>query len=389
MYRLTKWQRFWKLDVPSSMIGLVWNMMMSMGGGWFFLTASEAVTVFIKGKGLTESLPGIGSYMAAAVADGLVQQGDHRHRDHGRPGRRHELLRLPPARRLGRAVPHGDARSRPTSPRASCSTCCVGRRSRTCWPRLTRPIGRLLDRVTRPFGLAEYPLRPGRAPSAASATSSSGPSSSPRRVSWPSAGSSTSTPTLASARFPSPHRLGFATFARVVVLLVISTIIWVPVGSEDRHEPQPLPLSPSPSCRCSPASRPSCSSRSPPLIFIDARRPAGLRRHPPHDAGRAVVHPVQRDRRSQRHPQRPARDDDRRCGSPGDSAGGRSSCPPSSRPTSPAGSPRRAEPGTHRSSRSSSPGTIRRSTPTASATTSATASSRGQVRPADRAAASS
>ena len=64
MYRLTKWQRFWKLDVPSSMIGLVWNMMMSMGGGWFFLTASEAVTVFIKGQGITESLPGMGSYMA-------------------------------------------------------------------------------------------------------------------------------------------------------------------------------------------------------------------------------------------------------------------------------------------------------------------------------------
>src|SRR5580692_5486444 len=70
MYRLTKWQRFWKLDVPSSMIGLVWNMMMSMGGGWFFLTASEAVTVFIKGKGITESLPGMGSYMAAAIAKG-------------------------------------------------------------------------------------------------------------------------------------------------------------------------------------------------------------------------------------------------------------------------------------------------------------------------------
>ena len=67
MYRLTKWQRFWKLDVPSSMIGLVWNMMMSMGGGWFFLTASEAVTVFIKGRGITESLPGMGSYMAAAM----------------------------------------------------------------------------------------------------------------------------------------------------------------------------------------------------------------------------------------------------------------------------------------------------------------------------------
>ena len=45
LYRLTKWQRFWKLDVPSSMIGLVWNAMMSTGGGWFFLTAAEAITV--------------------------------------------------------------------------------------------------------------------------------------------------------------------------------------------------------------------------------------------------------------------------------------------------------------------------------------------------------
>src|ERR1700683_3280125 len=69
MYRLTKWQRFWKLDVPSSMIGLVWNMMMSMGGGWFFLTASEAVTVFIhRNKGISESLPGMVSVLAGAVA---------------------------------------------------------------------------------------------------------------------------------------------------------------------------------------------------------------------------------------------------------------------------------------------------------------------------------
>ena len=43
MFRMTKWERFWKLDVPSSMIGLVWNGMMSFGGGWFFLVASEAI----------------------------------------------------------------------------------------------------------------------------------------------------------------------------------------------------------------------------------------------------------------------------------------------------------------------------------------------------------
>lgn len=38
--QLTRWQRFWKLDVPNSMIPLLWNCMMSVGGGWFFLTAS-------------------------------------------------------------------------------------------------------------------------------------------------------------------------------------------------------------------------------------------------------------------------------------------------------------------------------------------------------------
>ena len=66
LFRLTKWQRFWKLDVPQSMIGLVWNGMMSFGGGWFFLVAAESISVLNK----KYALPGIGSYVAAASADG-------------------------------------------------------------------------------------------------------------------------------------------------------------------------------------------------------------------------------------------------------------------------------------------------------------------------------
>ncbi|MBD9456962.1 ABC transporter permease subunit [Pseudomonas sp. PDM05] len=62
--RLSGWQRFWKLDVPFAMPGLVWNMMMSMSGGWFFVVASEAITVGDK----TITLPGIGSYLALAIA---------------------------------------------------------------------------------------------------------------------------------------------------------------------------------------------------------------------------------------------------------------------------------------------------------------------------------
>ena len=63
-FGLSPWQRFWRLEVPFAVPGLVWNMMMSMSGGWFFLVASEAVTV----GNTTFQLPGIGSYIAAALA---------------------------------------------------------------------------------------------------------------------------------------------------------------------------------------------------------------------------------------------------------------------------------------------------------------------------------
>jgi NitT/TauT family transport system permease protein len=62
-FHLTGWQRFWKLEVPFSLPGLIWNMMMSMSGGWFFVVASEAITV----GNNTITLPGIGSYLAAAI----------------------------------------------------------------------------------------------------------------------------------------------------------------------------------------------------------------------------------------------------------------------------------------------------------------------------------
>ncbi len=64
VYRLSGWQRFTKLDVPSAMMGLLWNAMMSFGGGWFFVTQSEAITVLNK----SYTLPGLGSYVAAAIA---------------------------------------------------------------------------------------------------------------------------------------------------------------------------------------------------------------------------------------------------------------------------------------------------------------------------------
>jgi NitT/TauT family transport system permease protein len=62
-FHLTGWQRFWKLEVPFAAPGLVWNTMMSMSGGWFFVVASEAVSVGDN----TWKLPGIGSYVALAL----------------------------------------------------------------------------------------------------------------------------------------------------------------------------------------------------------------------------------------------------------------------------------------------------------------------------------
>jgi NitT/TauT family transport system permease protein len=62
-FHLSAWQRFWRLEVPFAMPGLVWNTMMSMSGGWFFVVASEAISVGDN----TWSLPGIGSYVALAL----------------------------------------------------------------------------------------------------------------------------------------------------------------------------------------------------------------------------------------------------------------------------------------------------------------------------------
>ena len=61
-FRLTGWQKFWQLEAPFAMPGLIWNTMMSMSGGWFFVVASEAITV----GDTTITLPGVGSFIAKA-----------------------------------------------------------------------------------------------------------------------------------------------------------------------------------------------------------------------------------------------------------------------------------------------------------------------------------
>ena len=64
-FHLGPWMRFWRLEVPFAMPALIWNMMMSMSGGWFFVVAAEAISV----GHTTVTLPGIGSYIARAIAE--------------------------------------------------------------------------------------------------------------------------------------------------------------------------------------------------------------------------------------------------------------------------------------------------------------------------------
>jgi NitT/TauT family transport system permease protein len=63
VFQLSGWQRFWRLELPFAMPSLLWNMMMSMSGGWFFVVASEAISV----SNQSIKLPGIGSYIALAI----------------------------------------------------------------------------------------------------------------------------------------------------------------------------------------------------------------------------------------------------------------------------------------------------------------------------------
>ncbi|MBB5193447.1 NitT/TauT family transport system permease protein [Silvimonas terrae] len=63
VFQMSGWHRFWRLELPFAMPGLLWNMMMSMSGGWFFVVASEAISV----SNQDIKLPGMGSYIASAI----------------------------------------------------------------------------------------------------------------------------------------------------------------------------------------------------------------------------------------------------------------------------------------------------------------------------------
>ena len=68
IYRYSGWQRFWQLEMPFSAIGLVWNSIVSVAGGWFALIFCETFTMGDRNF----QLPGLGSYIQTATNDGDV-----------------------------------------------------------------------------------------------------------------------------------------------------------------------------------------------------------------------------------------------------------------------------------------------------------------------------
>ncbi len=224
LLRLSRWQRFWRLDVPSGMIPLVWNGMMSFGGGWFFLTASEALSV----DNHHYALPGIGSYVATA----------------GQAGQLNRVLlaigvmvvlvvgvnvvfwRPLTAWAERFRVENSEAADAPTS-----LTLNLLRRARVP-AMLGKVFGALVypvDRALSVLGLADYPLRP---------------SPLRRRV-----GDAAFTvvilaligyglahmivfiqATVGFGAIPHVLYLGLLTFGRVITVVAVATVIWVPVG---------------------------------------------------------------------------------------------------------------------------------------------------------------
>ncbi|RNI19453.1 ABC transporter permease [Flexivirga caeni] len=224
LLRLTKWQRFWQLDVPSGMIPLVWNGMMSFGGGWFFLTASEIISV----NNHTYALPGIGSYVGAATA----------HEQIGRVFLAigvmvvmiiavNVLFWRPITAWAERfRIENSESAEQPRS-----VTLDLLRRSRI--PHLIaiplRPVARALDKITRPFGIADRPLVVNpvrrRAIDVVYAVAVLA------LVAWGLVKMLDYISTSCGlGQFPHAFLLGLATFARVLVLVVASSVIWVPIG---------------------------------------------------------------------------------------------------------------------------------------------------------------
>ncbi|WP_213455549.1 ABC transporter permease [Rhizomonospora bruguierae] len=223
--RLTRWLRLWRIEVPHAAIGLVWNGMMSFGGGWFFLVASEAITV----ANHEYTLPGVGAYAGAAIAAGDLT------------GIGYAIAAMTvmvvgvnfvfwrPLTAWAEKFKQEQSEAVDV-PRSAV----LNLLRRSHWPQLIAPakraVAEVLGRAGRIFGTDDRPLvtRPGRrrAGDVAFTVTVVG------LVGWGVVevvrylrGSGEGL-----AVFAEPLLLGLVTLARVVVLMVAATLVWVPVG---------------------------------------------------------------------------------------------------------------------------------------------------------------
>ena len=225
-FQLSPWMRFWRLEVPFAMPPLIWNMMMSMSGGWFFVVASEAISV----GSTTVVLPGVGSYIALA----------NEQRNYGAIGWAiaamfvvilifDQLLFRPLIASADWFRLEQEAGLTPNS----------------SWALTMMRRSRFLGLIGRAFAaMLRAGMKPRRAPArAAPARARSGTgharfgdliwyaaAGADRRAGAVEDGRRSCTATCRWARSATWCVLGFITLLRVAVLIAIASLIWVPIG---------------------------------------------------------------------------------------------------------------------------------------------------------------
>lgn len=228
-FRFSRWMRFRRVELPHGAIGLVWNGMMGFAGGWFFLVASETVSV----TGEAGTLPGVGSYAGRAIADGdltelglailvmvalvlgvnllfwrpLVAWAERFKMEHTESGQVQRSLVLDLLRRSG-------------------------------WPRLTAPARRAGNELVHRAGDLLTTAAPAPSPARP-------PAPRRRRGAGDVVFAVVVLAALAAAVadllwylhtrtglgvFAEPARDGLYTLARVVVVVLLASLVWVPVG---------------------------------------------------------------------------------------------------------------------------------------------------------------
>ena len=229
-FRLSPWMRFWRLEVPFAMPALVWNMMMSMSGGWFFVVAAEAISV--------------GDTTVDAARHRLLHRAGHRA---ARPGARSAgrsptmlvVILIYDQLCSGRWSPGPTASAssrRPAAARPRSWVLTTLRRSRAGGRRSTAPLGaRVAPHLSALAAPARAPRGAGPLPARTGSTSSG---TAAWRAGGGAGGAGGSAPSCwpasALAEVARAVGLGCLTMLRVIVLIALASLIWVPIGRAGR-----------------------------------------------------------------------------------------------------------------------------------------------------------